>query len=116
MYVAGFSVTQYQIRCSSLTLSGICVQNCQCLPGLQIASAEPAEGLSRIQCVAIKYRNVTAIIVFVVLGTAFLVAVAAVTALVIKHNRHALGPPGGASTAATLHACLDVALTSHVRN
>ena len=69
-------------------------QFCQCLPGLRQASAGVVKGLWRIQCVPEKDRNVATLIIFTVLGVAVAAAVAAVLALVIMRNRHALGPPG----------------------
>ena len=70
-------------------------QHCTCLPGLQIVSAGTVQGLPRIKCVPEpQKKNATTIVVFTVLGAAVAAAVAAVAALTIIRNRHALGPPG----------------------
>ena len=72
------------------------MQYCQCLPGLQIADADPyiVRGLWRIRCVPEAGRHTTAIVMYIVLGVAFTAAIAAVVAQIILRNRHALGPPG----------------------
>ena len=80
-------------------------QFCLCLPGLRQAPAGIVKGLWRIHCVPEKDRNVTTIVVFTVLGVAVAAAVAAVLALIIIRNRHALGPPGQPLTEHPPKAC-----------
>ena len=70
------------------------MQYCSCLPGLKRAPADPVEGLWRIRCAEEEGSNSNAIAVYAIGGAAFLTAVAAVAALVVYRNRHALGPPG----------------------
>ena len=61
-------------------------------------------GLSRIRCVPVASRNVTAIAVYTVMSVVIVAAIGAVAALIVIRNRHALGPPGELCPAAVLRA------------
>lgn len=69
------------------------MQYCQCLPGLQAVPAAHMNGLSRIQCVPSVRQQVTAIVVYTILGAATLAAVVAVAPIIIRKIR-TLRPPG----------------------
>ena len=52
------------------------------------------DGLSRIQCIPVKSKPITAIVVYTIMSIVIVAAISAVLALIIIRNRHALGPPG----------------------
>ena len=84
------------------------VQHCRCLPGLQIANADPyiVRGLWRLRCVSQAGGHASTIALFTVLGLAIVAALAAAVAIVILRNRHALGPPGQHPERSCIGACL----------
>ena len=52
------------------------------------------DGLSRIQCIPVQSKPITAIVVYTIMSIVIVAAISAVLALIIIRNRHALGPPG----------------------
>ena len=85
----------------------ICMQCCQCLPGLQIAPADTVYGLSRVRCVPepATFKHVADIVGYAVGAATSMAATITIAYIIVKIFRK-LGPPGEPPQA----LCLDLIL------